>query len=49
MLTTVELFKLNTYKKFKERIKGIDPRERWKFFKKLVQAEVDERVIKSKF
>ena len=49
MLTTVELFKLDTYKGFKKRIKSIDPRERWKFFKKLVQAEVRRDIIKREF
>ncbi len=46
MLTTVKLFKLDTYKEFKKRVRAIDPKERWKFFKKLVQAEVGKDIVK---
>lgn len=48
MIYSVELLKLDTYRRFRERIKGLDPRKEWKYFKKLVQAEVGKEIIKSK-
>ena len=45
MIGSIELFKLKTYEELKKRIRSIDPRKDWKYFKKLIQSEVDKRAI----
>ncbi len=45
MTTSIELLKLEVYEKLREKIKGIDAKKEWKYFKKLICSEVDKKII----
>jgi len=45
MITSVELLKLDVYKGFREKVKGIDTKREWKHFKKLIHSEINKDII----